>query len=271
MALTNPDALDKLLIARVPPYYYGKSATPTLVVGRPQSTAYLGGYPGAMAAPSSGLSGAALTSKAGQIPFPSAVGGQSVYLDRFSGQAGVPGNLLLCDRLWENSGFSVTTTTAQTINSVLWPARDRNGSADGNGVYIGLEVTAATGAGTPVLSMSYTNSDGVAGMVGTQIDTYLASSAVGAFYRIGLGAGDVGVRSIQTFTSSASMTSGSVSLVAYRILASLELSGSNVPNAIDAVTGSLPICYDGTVPFLIHIPTSTSATQVAGVVTFAQE
>jgi hypothetical protein len=268
MAITT---LDGVIAGRKPPSYYAKVASPTLVIGRPHTPFYVGGYPGAAAAPAPGIAGAALTSYAGQLPFPAAVGGQSIYLDRFSGlSSGGPGTLLLCDRIWHNSGFVVTTTTAQTINSVAWPARDKNGSTNGDGVYIGLEVVTATGAGTSVLSMSYTNSAGTAGQTSAPIDTYVASSAIGAFYRMGLAAGDNGVRSIQTFTSSVSMTSGSVSLVAYRVLAALELSVSNIPNAIDAVSGSLPICYDNTTPFLIFIPQATSTTVLSGIATFAQ-
>lgn len=263
--------LDGVIAGRKPPNFYSKNATPTLVAGRPHSLAYLAGYPGAMVASVAGLSGEALTTKAGQIPFPAAVGGQSVYLDRFSAMSsGASGNMLLCDRLWQNSGFVVTTTTAQTINSVAWPARDRNGATLGDGVYIGLEVATATGSGASVLSMSYTDSAGNAGNTAGPIDNYVASSAIGAFYRMGLAAGDTGVRSIQTFTSSVSMTSGAINLVAYRVLAAVELTQASIPNAVDAITGSLPVCYGGTVPFLLFIPNATTASVTAGVVTFAQ-
>lgn len=263
--------LDGVIAGRRPPNIFAKQATPTLVIGRQHSTFYLAGAPGAAVAPTPGLSGAALTSYAGQIPFPAAVGGQSIYLGRFSGAAsGGAGVLMLCDRLWHNSGFVVTTTTAQTINSVAFPARDINASTNGAGVYIGLEVTTATGAGASVLSMSYTNQAGTAGKTSAPINAYVASSAIGAFYQMGLAAGDTGVRSVQTFTSSVSMTSGAVSLVAYRPLAWLELSAAAVPNAIDAVTGSLPLVHDGTVPFLLWIPATTTASILSGSVTFAQ-
>jgi hypothetical protein len=263
--------LDGVIAGRKPPQIYAKSATPTLVAGRPHSLFYLNGQPGAAVAPTPGLAGAALTTYGGQIPEPAPVGGQSIYLDRFSGvSSGQGGVLMLCDRLWHNSGFVVTTTTAQTINSVAFPARDINASTNGAGVYIGLEVTTATGAGASVLSMSYTNEAGTAGRTSAPINSYVASSAIGAFYQMGLAAGDNGVRSIQTFTSSVSMTSGAVSLVAYRPLAVLELSAAGIPNAIDAVTGSLPLIHDDTVPFLLWIPSNTTAAQISGIVTFAQ-
>lgn len=266
MAITT---LDGALAGMKPPTYFSKAVSGTLVAGRPFSPFYTAGIPGAAAAPAPGIAGAALTAYAGQIPIPVASG--NTHLARFSGaahaQAGV---LLLCDRLWHNSGFVVTTTTAQTIGSAAWPARDIAGSTNGDGVYIGLEVVTATGAGASVLSMSYTNQAGTAGKTGAAVDTYVASSAIGSFYRMGLAAGDTGVRSIQTFTSSVSMSSGSISLVAYRVLASLELTAAGLPNAVDALTSGMPRCYDTTVPFLLYIPQTTTTTQLTGTVAFTQ-
>lgn len=267
MAITT---LDQLLAAMLPPVTFAKAATPTLVAGRPHSLFYLAGMPGAAAAPTPGRSGAALTSYAGQLPDPATVIGKNIYLARLQGQATIAGTLILADRLWHNSGLSLTSTAAQTINSVAWPARDANGTSNGDQVLIGLEVTTATGAGMPKLTMSYTNQAGTAGRTGTNIVATAASSAVGAFYPIGLGAGDTGVRSIQTFTLSATWTSGAASLVAYRELARLELTAANVPNAIDAITAGLPRLYDDTVPFLIFVPSTTTASNISGQVVFAQ-
>jgi hypothetical protein len=184
-----------------------------------------------------------------------------------SSQAGV---LLLCDRLWHNSGISVTTTTAQTVNSVTFPARDRNGATDGEGVYVGLEIVTTTGAGVATPSISYTNSAGTSGRTSTTVDTYTASRPSGHFYRLGLAAGDVGVQSIQSVTLGVSMTSGSVSLVAYRILASLELPAAGIPNAVDALSSGMPRLYDNTVPFLLFIPQTTTTGLITGSVVFTQ-
>lgn len=178
--------------------------------------------------------------------------------------------VLLCDRLWHNSGIVVTTTTAQTINSVAWPARDKNGSTNGAGVYIGLEISTATGAGASVISISYTNQDGTAGKTGTATPLYAASSIAGSFYRFNLAAGDTGVRSIQTYTSTVSMTSGVVHLVAYRVLASIELPAAGIAGVIDPVTGGLGREYDTTVPFPIFIPQTTTTTQLTGSVVHTQ-
>lgn len=248
------------------PQPFAKAVSATLVAGRPASLWSLGGYPGA-GSQSSTLAGAALSSSsamvAGQIPHIDPGSGNS-YLARFQAAATQPGTLLLCDRLWSNGGFTITSTSAQTVSSAAFPARDINGATAGAGVYIGVEVSAATGSGTPTLTMSYTNSGGTSGRSATNLDATVASSAIGAFYRLGVQAGDVGVQSIQSLTLSATWTSGTINMVAYRILAALELTGAFVPNALDAVTAGMPQLFNGVVPFLIFIPSTTTATNVSG-------
>jgi hypothetical protein len=246
-----------------------KALSGTLVAGRPLNPWYLAGVPGAAVAPAPGLSGAALTSYAGQIAIPAA--SANTHLFKFSGVSSAQGGtLLLCDRLWHNSGLVVTTTTAQTVNSVAFPARDTTGTSDGKQVLVGLEISAATGAGAATPSISYTNDANVASRTSTTLDAYVASSAQGTFYRLGLQAGDTGVRSIQTCTLGVSMTSGSISLVAYRIMASLELPAAGLPNAADWLTGAGTRFYDTSVPFLIYIPQTTTTTQLTSNVTFTQ-
>lgn len=266
MAITT---LDGALAGMKPASFYSKAVSGTLVAARPFTPFYTAGVPGAATAPSPGLAGAALTTYAGQIPVPAA--SNNTYLARFSGvssaQAGV---LLLCDRLWHNSGFTITSTGAQTINSVAWPARDMNGSTNGVGVILGVEVSGATGAGTPTITVSYTNDANTSGRTGTNSVATVASSAVGSFYPIGLQAGDTGVRSVQTLTLSATWTSGTIHLVAYRVLASLELGAGGIPSAVDALTSGMPRCYDNTVPFLVYIPQTTTTTQLTGTAVFTQ-
>lgn len=266
MAITT---LDGALAGMRPPEYFAKAVTGTLVAGRPMSLFYLAGIPGAAAAPAPGLAGAALTSYAGQIPVPAA--SNNTHLARFSGVSSAQGGILmLCDRLWHNSGLTVTTTTAQTVNSAAWPARDKNGSTNGVGVYIGLEIVTATGAGAATPSISYTDESGNAGSTGSMQVTYAASSIAGTFYPFTLAAGDTGVRSIQTCTLGVSMTSGSISLVAYRPLAMVEVSQAGLPNAVDALTSGMPRLYDNTVPFLIFVPQTTNTTLITGSCVFTQ-
>lgn len=266
MAITT---VDGALAGMQYPRTFAKAVTGTMVAGRPHSTFYLAGQPGAAVAPTPGAAGAALTSYSGQIPFTNPVSGNS-YLARFQGQATIAGTLVLADRLWHNSGIVVTTTTAQTINSAAFPARDVDASTNGNGVRIGLEVSTATGAGAATPSISYTNQAGTAGKTGAMEVPYVASSIAGTFYPFTLAAGDTGVRSIQTYTGSVSMTSGAVHLVAYRELARLELTAANVPSAIDALTSGFPRMFDNTVPFIFFIPSTTTTSNISGSVVYTQ-
>jgi hypothetical protein len=192
-------------------------------------------------------------------------------LARFSGVASAQaGILLLCDRLWHNSGFTITSTAAQTVNSVAFPARDRNGSTNGEGVLLGVEISTATGSGTPTITANYTNQAGTSGRTATNSTATVGSSAAGTFYPIGLAAGDTGVRSVQTLTLSATWTSGTMHLVAYRVLATLELPAAGIPNAVDALTSGMPRLYNTSVPFLIFIPQTTTTTQLSGSVVYTQ-
>lgn len=266
MAITT---LDGAIAGMQYPRTFAKAVTGTMVAGRPHSTFYLAGQPGAAVAPTPGAAGAALTTYAGQIPFTNPVTGNS-YLARFQGQATIAGTLVLADRLWHNSGIVVTTTTAQTINSVAFPARDVAGSTNGDGVRIGLEVSTATGAGAATPTISYTNQSGTAGKTGAMEVAYVASSIAGTFYPFTLAAGDTGVRSIQTYTGSVSMTSGTVHLVAYRELARLELTAANVSNAIDSLTSGFPRLFDNTVPYIFFIPSTTTTSNISGSVVYTQ-
>jgi hypothetical protein len=130
------------------------------VAGRFYSPFYVTGFPGAAATPAPGLAGAALTTYAGQLPFSNPITGNS-YLARFSAVSSATGRLMLCDRLWHNSGIATNSTAAQTVNSVTWPARDALGNTNGEDVLVGVEVTAAT-TNNSNCTMSYTNSAGTA-------------------------------------------------------------------------------------------------------------
>jgi hypothetical protein len=266
MAITT---LDGIVAGGRPPMSYGKALSGNLVAGRPYSPFYAAGVPGAAVAPTPGLGGAALTTYAGQIPVPAA--SNNTYISDFlatsSAQAGV---LYLCDRLWHNSGMSATLTTAETINSVAWPARDANGTINGDRVLIGVEVSTATGAGVPTITINYTNSVGTAGKTATNIQPTVASSAVGTFYQIGLAAGDVGVRSIQTKTLSATWTSGVYHLVAYRIIAAVPCIAPGLPAMIDSISHANRRLLDNSVLFPIFVPSATTTTQLSGLVGFTQ-
>jgi hypothetical protein len=244
-----------------------KPIAATATVPIPVTWFYLAGQPGAAAAPSPGMSGAALTSYAGQVPFNNPVSGNTYLMNMRAGSNGT-GTIVVADRLWHNSGIDVTNTGSQTVNSAAWPARDANGSTNGEGVFIALEVVTATGAGTPTITVGYTNSDGTAGRTGTNIVSTVASSGSGYFYYISLQDGDKGVRSVQTVQLSATWTSGTVSLVAFRPMVKLPVLAR--AGAVDWVTSGGVRFYDNSVPFLYYHPTATTQLLLTGSLVYTQ-
>lgn len=264
--------VDGVIAGLQAPRPFAKAVGGTMVAGRPISYWGVGGRPAAGSWDNT-LNGVTLSSSssnvAGQLPFSDPASGNT-YLARFQGQATIAGCLMLCDRLWHNGGINITSTSPQAITTPTWPLRDENGASSGKGVYVGVEVSAAVGAGTPTLTLGYTNSDGTAGRTGTNVLATAASPVANTFYEIGLQSGDVGVRSVESFTLSATWTSGTINLVAYRILAMLELTGAQTPNAIDAITGGFPRMYNGSVPFFMFIPQTTTTSNIVGHAVYAQ-
>lgn len=262
--------LDAALAGMVYPREIIKYASGTLVAGRPFTHFYTRGIPGEGTASNAGIDGEVLIGPvSGQIPFENPVSGNS-YLARFQAQATQSGSLLLCDKLWANSGLVVTSTSEQMISGAQIPARDANGLDTGDQVYAAVEVTTATGAGTPTLTLKYTNTSGQTNRIAYNAISTSSSSAKGTFYPIGLAAGDKGIQKVESLRLSATWTSGNISLVLYRIIARLELTTPNTPNAIDALTGGFPRIYDNSVLFTVFIPCTTSSTYISGHVIYSQ-
>lgn len=270
MAITT---VDGALAGMRPPMFISKAVTATLVAGRPASLWSLAGSPGAGAFNAT-LNGVVLSSTGalvnGQIPHYNPASGLA-YVARFAAKATQAGVVMLMDRLWHNGGFTITSTGAQSITSPTWPSRcptsgtDDTAATTGHAVMLALEVSAATGAGTPTITISYTNQAGTAGRTATNIIATVASSAIGATYFIGLAAGDTGVQSVQSLTLSATWTSGTMNLVAYRLLTSVVCGAAFVDGEADILTGGRPIVYDGTVPWLVFQPSTTTASVISGV------
>ncbi len=267
MAITT---LDDALAGFRPPEDILKVGTTAEAAGIFHSLFYASGRPGAALAPSPGIAGAALTTYAGQIPFTNPVSGNS-YIGKFEGSMNLAGKINLYDRLWHNSGITMTTTTAQTINSVAWPARDSNGSTNGEGIMVGIEVSTATTNSGAIsnTTLSYTNSTGTAGKTAI-ISSFPATAVAGTFIPFQLAAGDTGIRSIQSITLGTSYVAGTIHLVAYRKISSLEINLPNIGSSVDVITSGFVKLYDNTVPFLTYIPSATTAVVLTGTLIVTQ-
>lgn len=253
-----------------PPIYWTKAASSAMVAGRPLSLWSVAGNPGAGGFNGT-LAGATVSNATtGALPRTDPASGASYVFSQTAGAIGQNGCLLLCDRLWHNGGFTITSTASQTVNSVAWPSRcptsfiDDTPTTTGYRILLGLEVSAQTGTGTPTITVGYTNDAGTAGRTATNVQATAATSVVQTFYQIGLQAGDTGVRSVQTYQQSATWTSGTVNLVAYRVLQALTCIADGSPTQVDWFTGGGPRVYDGSCLFYIFVPRTTTATQLSG-------
>jgi hypothetical protein len=213
-----------------------KSGTAPDAAGYWYCTSKDAGFPGAWSPGAPGVNGRNTDGTAaadfGCIPIKNPAIGAN-YLTEVQMAASVNHTHLFFDVLWVNTGLVVTTTTAQAITMGALPPRDINGTTNGEGCMIAMLTTVAN-TNAAVISnatVTYTNSDGVAGrtatlspIVGSQIP---ATPVLGTLVWFNLQAGDKGVRSIQSVTLGTSLVAGNVSMLITRDIAQM---GSTIPN-----------------------------------------
>jgi len=271
MPLNSMDGLTAAIIAS--PTFWAKTQSTAKGAGIPHSLWYETGILGPGAAPTGGLNGATFSGPAlaGQIPVPAAVAGAtSVILRASVTQTGSAGGFWLIDRQWGNVPV-VTTATAQAITSPTWVARDASASTSGVGVFLALECSSATGNAGAITNttVSYTNSAGVAGRTTSAI-SWPITSPTGTFVLLGLQAGDVGVRSVQSITLGTSYVSGQVHLVAFRFIAEIPAPLAATPSLMSFTQLGLPRIWDATVLQLVVMPTATPVGATYGSLSYAQ-
>lgn len=177
----------------------------------------------------------------------------------------------LLDLLWYNTGLNVTTTTEQAISQPgsSKPARDLNGSTDGEGWQAAIYVTTATtnGAAVTNTTLNYTNSEGTGSRTGT-IASFPQTCVAGAFVPFQLQAGDRGIRSIEGITLGTSYGGGAISLLMYRPLIAVPVTVANVGgighNLASDPTGIR--IYDGTALWWVCRTSATTATSMQATV-----
>lgn len=224
------------------------------------------GTPGAWSPGTPGLAGRATdgttAADAGSLPIRTPASG-GAYLASFVAAGSVAASFMLIDILWVNTGTVVTTTTAQTVTSATFGARDLDGATDGNGVMLGILVTTATTNAAAVTNTTaiYTNSGGTGSRTAT-ISSFPATAVAGTLVPFQLAAGDEGVRAVTSVTLGTSYGGGAISLVAFRILAFVGCPVANVA-ASAFLPGAGTRLYAGTTATLVQIPTATTATSIS--------
>lgn len=242
------------------PYSWSKTATATDAAG--YSYAYFkdAGRPGAYSIGTPGLNGVATDCSVvgtagtggaltiGAPRFTNASSG-SLYLRSATVTAAAVGTYQLIDVLWVNTGLVVTTTTAQTTTSPTLPARDVNGSTNGEGVQLALYTTTANTNAAVITNTtaSYTDSDGNAGntatffaLVGFQAP---ATPVIGTWMNFNWATGDRGIRALASITLGTSYGGGALTAVLYRPLITVGVSVVN--NATTVVPNTSTRLYNG--------------------------
>lgn len=256
-----------------------KSGTAADTAGYWYCTSKDAGFPGAWAPGTPGVAGRATdgtqAADAGCLFIKNPVTGAN-FVTEIQMAASINHTHLFFDCLWVNSGLVVTTTTAQTVNSVVLPARDVNGATDGEGCMIAMLTTTANtnAAAIANTTISYTNSKGVAGrtatlsaIAGSQIPV---SPVIGTIVWFNLQAGDTGVRSIQTVTLGTSLAAGAVSFMICRDIATIGTTIANV--SAQKVIGSPGIrLYNGSCILHCILASNTTATFFSGEFTIMEK
>lgn len=181
-------------------------------------------------------------------------------------------SFFLLDRIWHNGGYTITSTSAQNSTTPTWGARDANGSTNGDGVLLMLEVSATVGAATPTITVSYTNSAGTAGRTGVNMVTTRSAAGASSCYLISLQAGDTGVRSVESLTLSASWISGTINLVAFRPIAFVDgfQPSQSEPAVWDYAGRGAVKLYDSSCLFFMQNCNTTSEATIHGSINLAQ-
>jgi len=256
-----------------------KTGTAADVAGCWYCTSKDAGFPGAWAVGTSGVNGrvtdGTVAADYGCIPVKSAsVGGN--YLTELQIASSVNHSHMFFDALWVNNGLTVTTTTAQSITTPTLPARDVNGTTNGEGCMIALLVTATLGNAAAIANstVSYTNSAGTAGRTATL--TAIAGSQIpqtaliGTIVWFNLQAGDIGVRSIQSVTLATTLTSGSISMLIARDISMIGTTIANV--SAQKIIGAPGIrLYNGSCLLHCIVASATTATFFNGELTVMEK
>lgn len=217
------------------------------------------------------------TTNATGIPHGGNVGGGTGYKVLLNAAAQTaaattaPCVLMLVDLLGFYPITTVTTTGAQTLNNTVTLPRYTTGA----GVQAFITPSTVMGAGTPNITLSYTNSAATAGKatpatlpIGNTAAavTSIVYSGTGAGKYgpfMPLAAGDAGIRSVQSVNLSASYVSGVLNLVLCKPLLTMPITTLGVTAERDLVNqiASMPKVYDGAC--LAWIMLAGAATPVA--------
>lgn len=233
------------------------------------------GFPGAWSPGTPGVNGRTTagtnSADAGCIPIGTPTG--SLYISSVSFNATINHFFTLLDVVWVNTGLNVTTTGVQNITTPTLPARDNNGSSDGEGYMIWLLTTVANTNAAAISNtiVTYTNSDNTpsrTAVLGSGLpDNIPATPVLGTIVPFMLASGDKGVRSIQSITLNTSLGGGSVSLLIARPVISTNLLNANVGYTQEYGAPGIRV-YNDSCLIWAHRAFTNSSTSIMGTIYF---
>ena len=243
---------------------FGKASFSPQAAGAYFSTWNTGSLPPSDS-PGGGVNGRLVqTNFVGATVFPNAASGKVNQLARAAVNANQPGMLIIFDRLWENSGLNVTSTSAQAIAP---PALDRPDALGAN-VEPWLDIISALGGMPSLPTIVYTDQDGNTGNAGQLIAP--TGTSGGRAFPFSLAAGDTGVRAITSYNNVGSLVSGNISLVLRRRLAEIEIPAANLSTVYDWMELALPYIDNGAALEFVWAAANTSSTAFYGTLTSIQ-
>lgn len=261
------------------PVSFMKTGTAADAAGYWYCTSKDAGFPGAWSPGTPGINGrvtdGTTSSDNGCIPIKNPSTGAN-YLTELQMTSSIAHLHLFFDCLWVNTGIAVTTTTAQNITTPTLPARDVNGTTNGEGCMIAMLTTTAN-TNAAVISgatVSYTNSNGTSGrtatlsaIVGSRIP---ATPVIGTLIWFNLAAGDKGVMSIQSITLGTSLGAGDVSLMITRDIATIGTTAASINVSRNIVSPGIRL-YNGTCLLHCNLASATTATFFNGELTIQEK
>ena len=255
------------------PRINGTAATAP-IQGRLHSLWTFDGYPSGGAVPTTAIIPDNTTQ--GALKQGSNSSGYQKYLYQFGVTALLGSTFILYDRLFQEGGFSGTTTTAQQVQgNPASPALTRystNATCVGNMILV--EIHTAIGATATTITASYTNQAGTTGR--TTIATTFGGTANNTQSRaflLPLAAGDTGVQAVESVTVLA--TTGTAGNFAVSIIRPLAISGVGGPGLggfrdFTVSLPGIPEVADGACLGLLYLSSSTTTNEMFGCVSLVE-
>ena len=257
-------SLDQLLAASNQLKSFGKVSMTAKAAGTFQSLWTAAGLPTAGANPASLAMVIPTSATAGALPFVNPATGLS-YISKISSSQQTIGTLILYDRIAHSSGLNGTLTTAQAVNGA-----DLTRHTTGEDVELFLEVYTATGATASSVTISYTNSAGVAGRK-TPAVAMQVTPVVGQMLPIPLQAGDTGIRSVQSVTLSASTaTAGNFGITLVKRIAEIPITVAGTGVVLDPFALGFPEIENNACLSFMVVTSTTSTGFITGTINIAQ-